>query len=398
MSNFELLESDNLRAKIRVIGVGGGGGNAVNNMIMSGMEGVDFVVVNTDSQDLNRSMAPRRFQLGAELTKGLGAGAKPEVGREAALEDRERLAEMVQGCDMVFIAAGMGGGTGTGAAPVIAQVAKEMGALTVAVVTRPFQFEANARRRRAEEGIENLRQCVDTLITIPNQRLVSMANEKTTLKEAFQMADRVLYQAVKGVSDLINFQGLVNVDFADVRTIMQDKGIALMGVGQAAGDDRMMKAASLAVNSPLLDEVSLSGATSVLVNITSSSSVTMHEISEASTMISEEAAEDANVIWGWVIDEDMDNEVRVTVIATGFEEQWLDGKRARGRGISGVGPGIGGGRAPAPPRGSGSPVSGGGHSQGPRTGGNRGTNPGGFGRDNYDVRPVQGSSFFKPKR
>jgi cell division protein FtsZ len=319
---FDVVETDNLKAKIRVIGVGGGGGNAVNNMIMSGMDGVDFVVVNTDAQDLDRSLASRRFQLGTELTKGLGAGAKPEVGREAALEDRERLVELVQGCDMVFIAAGMGGGTGTGAAPVIAQVAKEVGALTVAVVTRPFSFEGNMRRRHAEEGIENLRQCVDTLITIPNQRLISIANEKTTFKEAFERADRVLYQAVKGVSDLINYQGMVNVDFADVRTIMQDKGIALMGVGQAAGEDRMMRSAHMAVNSPLLDEVSLSGAQSVLINVTSASNITMLEISEASSMISEEAHEDANVIWGWVIDEEMENEVRVTVIATGFEEGW----------------------------------------------------------------------------
>jgi cell division protein FtsZ len=256
------------------------------------------------------------------LTKGLGAGARPEVGREAALEDRERLVELVQGCDMVFIAAGMGGGTGTGAAPVIAQVAKEVGALTVAVVTRPFSFEGNRRRRQAEEGIENLRQCVDTLITIPNQRLISIANEKTTFKEAFTLADRVLYQAVKGVSDLINFPGIINVDFADVQTIMQDKGIALMGVGQAAGEDRMMRAAHMAVNSPLLDEVSLSGAQSVLINVTSSSNITIVEISEASSMISEEAHEDANVIWGWVVDEEMENEVRVTVIATGFEEGW----------------------------------------------------------------------------
>jgi len=320
--SFDVVETDNLKAKIRVIGVGGGGGNAVNNMIMSGMDGVDFVVVNTDAQDLERSLASRRFQLGTELTKGLGAGAKPEVGREAALEDRERLVELVQGCDMVFIAAGMGGGTGTGAAPVIAQVAKEVGALTVAVVTRPFAFEGNMRRRHAEEGIENLRQCVDTLITIPNQRLISIANEKTTFKEAFERADRVLYQAVKGVSDLINYQGMVNVDFADVRTIMQDKGIALMGVGQAAGEDRMMRAAHMAVNSPLLDEVSLSGAQSVLINVTSASNITMLEISEASSMISEEGHEDANVIWGWVIDEEMENEVRVTVIATGFEDGW----------------------------------------------------------------------------
>jgi cell division protein FtsZ len=292
-------------------------------MIMSGMTGVDFVVVNTDAQDLARSLAPRRFQLGGQLTKGLGAGARPEVGREAALEDRDRLAELVHGCDMVFITAGMGGGTGTGAAPVIAQVAKEVGALTVAVVTRPFLFEGTRRRKQSEEGIESLRQCVDTLITIPNQRLISIANERTTLKEAFAMADRVLYQAVKGVSDLINDQGVVNVDFADVRTIMSNKGVALMGVGVGSGERRMLEAAQRAINSPLLDDISLSGATSVLINITGSSSLTMFEIHEASTMIQEEAHEDANVIWGWVANDDMEDDARITVIATGFEENYI---------------------------------------------------------------------------
>ena len=321
--NIELVENDLPKAQIRVIGVGGGGGNAVNNMIMSGMTGVEFVAVNTDAQDLERSLAPRRFQLGGQLTKGLGAGANPEVGREAALEDRDRLAELVVSCDMVFITAGMGGGTGTGAAPVIAQVAKEIGALTVAVVTRPFHFEGRRRRKQADEGIESLRQCVDTLITIPNQRLISMATERTTMKEAFQMADRVLYQAVKGVSDLINFQGIVNVDFADVRTIMANKGVALMGVGMGSGEHRIVEAAQKAINSPLLDDVSIAGATSVLINITGNSDLTMFEINEASTMIQEEAHEDANVIWGWVIDETMQDEARVTVIATGFEEAWL---------------------------------------------------------------------------
>ena len=321
--NIELVENELPKAQIRVIGVGGGGGNAVNNMIMSGMTGVEFVAVNTDAQDLERSLAPRRFQLGGQLTKGLGAGANPEVGREAALEDRDRLAELVVSCDMVFITAGMGGGTGTGAAPVIAQVAKEIGALTVAVVTRPFHFEGRRRRKQADEGIESLRQCVDTLITIPNQRLISMATERTTMKEAFQMADRVLYQAVKGVSDLINFQGIVNVDFADVRTIMANKGVALMGVGVGSGEHRIVEAAQKAINSPLLDDVSIAGATSVLINITGNSDLTMFEINEASTMIQEEAHEDANVIWGWVIDETMEDEARVTVIATGFEEAWL---------------------------------------------------------------------------
>lgn len=320
---IELVENDIAKANIRVIGVGGGGGNAVNNMIQSGMTGVDFVAVNTDAQDLERSLAPRRFQLGGQLTKGLGAGADPEVGREAALEDRERLAELVVGADMVFITAGMGGGTGTGAAPVIAQVAKEIGALTVACVTRPFHFEGRRRRKQAEEGVEALRSCVDTLITIPNQRLISMATERTTMAEAFGMADKVLYEAVKGVSDLIHYQGNVNVDFADVRTIMANKGMALMGVGFGTGEHRTVEAAQRAISSPLLDDVSIAGATSVLINVTGSSDLTMFEITEASTMIQEEAHEDANVIWGWVVDDTMGEEARVTVIATGFDESFL---------------------------------------------------------------------------
>ena len=323
---IELVENELARAQIRVIGVGGGGGNAVNNMIQSGMSGVEFVAVNTDAQDLERSLAARRFQLGNLLTKGLGAGANPEVGREAALEDRDRLAELVVGADMVFITAGMGGGTGTGAAPVIAQVAKEVGALTVAVVTRPFHFEGRRRRKQGEEGIENLRQVVDTLITIPNQRLISMATERTTMRDAFQMADLVLHQAVKGVSDLINCQGIVNVDFADVRTIMANKGLALMGVGVGSGEHKTVDAAQKAISSPLLDDVSIAGATSVLINITGNSELTMFEVNEASTLIQEEAHEDVNVIWGWVIDESMQDEARVTVIATGFEESYLQVK------------------------------------------------------------------------
>jgi len=320
---IDLVEEDLAKAQIRVIGVGGGGGNAVNNMIESAMCGVEFVAVNTDAQDLERSLAPQRFQLGSQLTKGLGAGANPEVGREAALEDRERLAELVVGADMVFITAGMGGGTGTGAAPVIAQVSKEVGALTVAVVTRPFHFEGRRRRKQAEEGIENLRNVVDTLITIPNQRLINMASERTTMNEAFQLADDVLHQAVKGVGDLINFQGTVNVDFADVRTIMANKGVALMGVGLGSGDHKAVDAAQKAISSPLLDDVSIAGATSVLINITGNRDLTMFEINEASTLIQEEAHEDVNVIWGWVTDDSMKDEARVTVIATGFDESAL---------------------------------------------------------------------------
>lgn len=319
---IEIVEEEDLPAgaRIKVVGVGGGGGNAVNTMISAGLTGVEFIAMNTDAQDLRRSLAPRRFQLGTQLTKGLGAGADPEVGREAALEDRDRIAELLVGADMVFVTAGMGGGTGTGAAPIIAQVARDIGALTVAVCTRPFYFEGKRRRRQAEEGIEGLTQVVDTLITIPNQRLVSMASERTSMKEAFRMADEVLLQAVKGVSDLINFQGMVNVDFADVRTIMGGKGVALMGVGVASGEHKTVEAAQRAINSPLLDDVSIVGATSVMINITGNSNLTMYEIHEASSLIQEEAHEDAEVIWGWVIDETMDDEARVTVIATGFEE------------------------------------------------------------------------------
>jgi cell division protein FtsZ len=319
---IEIVEEEEVPtgARIKVIGVGGGGGNAVNTMISAGLTGVEFIAMNTDAQDLRRSLAPRRFQLGAQLTKGLGAGANPEVGREAALEDRDRIAELVVGADMVFVTAGMGGGTGTGAAPIITQVARECGALTVAVITRPFFFEGKRRRRQAEDGIEQLKSVVDTLITIPNQRLVAMASDRTSMKEAFRMADEVLLQAVKGVSDLINFQGVVNVDFADVRTTMSGKGMALMGVGQASGEHKTVEAAQRAIGSPLLDDVSITGATSVLINITGNANLTMYEIHEASSLIQEEAHEDAEVIWGWVVDESMGDESRVTVIASGFEE------------------------------------------------------------------------------
>lgn len=358
---LDFVHEDVHKAQIRVIGVGGGGGNAVNNMIESGMTGVEFIAVNTDAQDLERSLAPRRYQLGGQLTKGLGAGANPEIGREAALEDRDRIAELVAGADMVFITAGMGGGTGTGAAPVIAQVAKELGALTVAVVTRPFSFEGRRRRKQAEEGVENLRQVVDTLITIPNQRLISMATERTTMKEAFQMADKVLFQACKGVSDLINHQGIINVDFADVSTIMSNKGLALMGVGVGSGEHKTVEAAQKAISSPLLDDVSIAGATSVLINITGNSELTMFEVHEAATMIQEEAHEDANVIFGWVIDETMTDEARVTVIATGFEESWLQAKpdvEQRVRQAAVAGGGRQGGFRQSGGRGSGGMVSG----------------------------------------
>ncbi len=308
---------------IKVIGVGGGGGNAINTMISAGLTGVEFIAMNTDSRDLRRSLAPRRVQLGSRLTKGLGAGANPEVGREAALEDKDRIAALVVGADMVFVTAGMGGGTGTGAAPVIAHVASEIGALTVGVVTRPFFFEGKRRRQQAEEGVESLLHGVDTLITIPNQRLIAMASELMSMKEGFRMADEVLLQAVKGVSDLINFQGIVNVDFADVRTIMGSKGVALMGVGTASGEHKAVEAAQRAINSPLLDDVSIVGATSVLITITGNSSLTMDEMHEASSLIQKEAHKDSEVIWGCVVDDTMEAEVRVTIIATGFEESRL---------------------------------------------------------------------------
>ena len=317
---IELVENESARAKIRVIGVGGAGGNAINNMITSGMSGVEFIAINTDSQDLSRSLAPRRFQLSPQITKGLGAGAKPQIGREAALEDRDKIAELVQDCDMVFLTAGMGGGTGTGAAPVIAEIAKQAGALTVGVVTRPFNFEGKKRRDQAIDGIDRLRECVDTLITIPNERLISLSNPNTTLKESFQLADQVLLHAVRGVSDLINYQGQINIDFADVQTIMKEKGDALMGVGVGTGDRCVVEAAQRAINSPLLDDISISGARSLLINVTGGSDIFIHEINEASTLIQEEAHEDCNVIWGWVVDETLQDEAHVTVIATGFED------------------------------------------------------------------------------
>ena len=315
---IELVENEVSRAQIRVIGVGGGGGNAVNNMIMSGMTGVEFIAVNTDAQDLSRSLAPKRFQLGSQLTKGLGAGARPDVGREAALEDRDRLAELVVGCDMVFITAGMGGGTGTGAAPVIAQVAKEAGALTVAVVTRPFHFEGRRRRRQAEDGLEQMKECVDTLITIPNQRLLALAGKGTALKNAFKLADDVLLDAVRGISDLITIHGLINLDFADVRTVMNEAGVAMMGTGTGRGESRAVDAASDAISSPLLEDLSIDGAQGVLINVTGGSDMTLFEVNEASMLIHEAAHDEANIIFGMATDPKMENEIKLTVVATGF--------------------------------------------------------------------------------
>ncbi len=307
-------------AIIKVIGVGGGGGNALNTMIESGLTGVEFIAANTDVQALQSNLAPIKIQLGRELTKGLGAGANPEMGRNAALEDKAILQEVLSGSDMVFVTGGMGGGTGTGAAPIIAQVARELGALTVGVVTKPFTFEGKRRKQQSENGIQSLRQSVDTLITIPNQRLLSIAPPEMSMLEGFKLADEVLLNAVKGISDIINIPGRVNVDFADVKTIMSEMGMALMGIGTATGPNRAAEAARSAINSPLLEDIDIEGATGILINITGTSSMTLHEISEASTLIQEAAHEEANIIFGAVIDETMGETIRVTVIATGFDQ------------------------------------------------------------------------------
>jgi cell division protein FtsZ len=317
-----LLEFDDEpanRAKIKVIGVGGGGGNAINTMIEARLEGVDFIAANTDVQALESNLAPIKIPLGGALTKGLGAGANPEIGRNAALEDIARITEALQHADMVFVTAGMGGGTGTGAAPIIAQVARECGALTVGVVTKPFGFEGRKRRRHAEEGIVALQGAVDTLIIIPNDRLLSVAGQKTTMLDSFRKADEVLLNAVQGISDLITIPGLINVDFADVRTIMKEMGRALMGTGRACGERRAIEAAQQAISSPLLEDVSITGATGILINITGGPDLTLFEVNEASTLIQESAHEDANIIFGSVIDANLVDEVRITVIATGFD-------------------------------------------------------------------------------
>ena len=305
------------RAKIKVVGVGGGGGNAVANMIAEQMEGVEFIAINTDAQALDANSSPTKIQIGGNLTKGLGAGGIPDHGRKAALEDVNRLEETIGGADMVFIAAGMGGGTGTGAAPIAAQVARDAGALTVGVVTRPFQFEGRKRSRYAEEGIANLAECVDTLITIPNQRLLALDNSMT-IRDTFRVADRVLSNAVRGISDLITIRGDINVDFADVRTIMTNRGRALMGTGYGKGDRRAVEAAEMAINSPLLEDVAIDGAQGILVNITGGPDLGMMEVSEAVAMIEGAAHEDAHIIFGYVTLDEPCDEVKITVIATGF--------------------------------------------------------------------------------
>ncbi len=315
---FLELEGDAM-AKIKVFGVGGGGGNAVNNMISSVLNGVTFVVANTDIQALNRSDAPYKIQLGDKLTKGLGAGANPEVGKEAALESANQIKDHVKECDMVFVTAGMGGGTGTGAAPVIAQMAKDAGALTVGVVTKPFYFEGKKRLAIAERGIEEFRQHVDSLISIPNDRLLALASKKATFIDMLKKADEVLYYAVKGISDLIMVPGLINLDFADVKSVMSEMGLAMMGTGIARGESRAREAAMKAITSPLLEDVSIDGAMGVLMNITCGPDLTIDEVSEAASTISEAAHEDAKIYFGTVFDQDATDEMRITVIATGIE-------------------------------------------------------------------------------
>lgn len=317
-----MIEFDEIQERgprIKVIGVGGGGGNAINNMIERGIASVEFVVANTDCQALDANAAEIKLQLGQGCTKGLGAGAKPEVGASAAKESIDRIEELLLGADMVFIAAGMGGGTGTGAAPIIADVARRLGALTVGVVTKPFLFEGNRRRKLAEKGVETLKQSVDTLIVVPNNRLLQLADENTSMLDAFRMADQVLFNAVKGISDIITQQGIVNVDFADAISVMSDQGMALMGIGTATGEGRAIKAAQKAISSPLLEDVSVEGAMGILVNVTGGPSLTLHEVNAAIELITEAAHEDANIIFGYVVDPERDEEVSITVIATGFE-------------------------------------------------------------------------------
>ena len=326
--NLKAPELRELKPRIMVCGVGGAGGNAVNNMIVSGLIGVDFIVANTDAQALTASKAERIIQMGLQVTEGLGAGSQPEVGRAAAEEALEEIRDHLAGAHMVFVTAGMGGGTGTGAAPIIAQAARELGVLTVGVVTKPFQFEGGKRMRQAEEGIEALQKVVDTLIIIPNQNLFRLANEKTTFTEAFAMADDVLYQGVKGVTDLMVRPGLINLDFADVKSVMQGAGSALMGIGSARGEERAIEAATAAISSPLL-EASIEGAHGVLLSVSGGSDLGLFEINEAARMVSDAAHPDANIIFGAVIDDTLGDEVRVTVIAAGFDGGTPPARRAQ---------------------------------------------------------------------
>ena len=346
---IELVEENLNNARIVVVGVGGGGGNAVTTMIRAELSGVDFIAANTDSQAIGASLAPVKIQLGCSLTKGLGAGANPEVGRKAALEQEDILREELGGADMVFVTAGMGGGTGTGAAPVVARICKDLGALTVGVVTKPFGFEGRRRLRQAEEGIRELRAACDTLIVIPNQRLIEIASRSTTAIEAFKKADDVLLHAVRGISQIITEPGTINVDFADVRTIMSEMGMAMMGHGLGYGDSRAIDAATNAISSPLLEDISINGARGVLVNITASEDFGIQELNEAVDLIQTQAHEDANIIVGLVHDANLEDEVRITVIATGFGDRLIDRLqpgRDRGESLAAM-TGV---ERPAPPR------------------------------------------------
>lgn len=323
---IEYLESMNDgKAVLKVIGIGGAGNNALNGMIDAGLQGVEFIAINTDAQALENNKAPIRIQIGKNVTKGLGAGANPDLGRESILEDQDEVKQAIQGADMVFITAGMGGGTGTGAGPIVGEIAKSIGALTVSIVTKPFLFEGFPRLKRAEAGINNLRQHSDTLIIIPNQRLLAIVDKQATMLDSFKLADSVLLQATKGISDIINVPGLINCDFADVNTIMEGSGDALMGTGIASGDDRALVACKQAISSPLLEGISINGAQGVLINITGSSNMGMHEVNDAATIIYEEVGDKANIIFGAVIDENMGDSLAVTVIATGFSEAWVKG-------------------------------------------------------------------------
>jgi cell division protein FtsZ len=316
---LKLDEEQRTGARIKVVGVGGGGSNAVNRMVAAGLDGVEFIIANTDLQALRLNNAPNKLQIGGKLTKGLGAGADPNVGRQAALEDTEKLIEALDGADMVFVTTGLGGGTGTGAAPVIASLASELGALTIAVVTKPFKFEGRKRQLQAERGLDELRECVDTVITIPNERLLATIGRTTSLNDAFTNADDVLRQAIQGISDLILVPGMINLDFADVKTIMAGMGLAIMGTGLSEGENRAMNAANAAISSPLLEDASVKGARGVIINVTGGPDLSLIEVSEASAIIQEAAHEEANIIFGAVVDPKMQGKVKITVIATGFD-------------------------------------------------------------------------------
>ncbi len=318
---FRLEEEKVLTTTIKVIGVGGAGNNAVNRMISTGMEGVDFIVVNTDAQQLKCSLAPVKIQIGNKLTRGLGAGADPQIGKDAANEDRDKIHKALKDADMVFITAGMGGGTGTGAAPIVAEVAKELNSLVVGVVTKPFRVEGKKRMDRAMEGINNLKSKVDTLITIPNDLLLKIIDRKTPIEEAFKLADDILRQGVQGIADLIQVTGIVNVDFADVRTVMKETGDALMGVGIGSGENKAIEATQMAINSPLLEEISIEGAKAVLINIAGGNDLSLHEVNEVTDIITRQVDTEANIIFGTTIDSALDDRIRVTVIATGFDKK-----------------------------------------------------------------------------